>query len=526
MSNDEGNNNVEATPFQNEGFRMEMFNSGNNNVSIGNEIEEELSNEELLKLFDDEENGDLLNTEDMRNGQWNELKGTKDTKNKYTMNGQQSWKIRQKLSELESQVSHLTKNKVDVGITTLFIHDQTERLKQQLKIGLLANRNGIKAAKEKENNDGAASLMKERIMIQKMMKNLTFSDDVIQRIVGSDTGRWLIAALNESNKKLATIINNEISYQPVNQLLNQTLTGGDGEVPKNTFDSKLGIGDGACTALQMILNGGRKPTFVEFEKQRAELDNLVLDFSTMGETGNLELQFSNIRNAIYELKLIVEELNQNTKYQGLLEAPVYFTTLLRKLANTSNPTRSHPNFTKNHVEWQMAYRDAYQKNLKADNTVMLLSERQKFLEDSMASVVSGGVMTKKNHNGDGKGNGGGNGGGGGNERNEASFSLNTNIKPGIRVRYCGKVMRNGFCDRKGCRFTGMTKEEHSKRMPCKDFAKGKCPFPTNCRFAHPDDSYDTTKPCVHRGGINNINKDVLDKLFNKDNDAGAADSSE
>jgi hypothetical protein len=514
MSDDDGSNNVESTPFQTEGSKMKMFSGKDVSLNIGQDIEEELSNELLLKIFEDEENGDLLNTEDMRNGQWNELKGTKDFKNKYTMNGQPSWKIRQKLAELESQVSHLTKNKVDVGITTLFIHDQNDRLKKQLTIALLTNRKGIKDALEKENKDGAGSLMKERIMIQNIMKNLTFSEDIIKKIIGSDTGKWMIAAINESNKKLATIINNEISYQPVNQLLNQTLTGGDGEVPKNTFDFQLGFGDGACTAIKMILNGGRKPTFVEFEKQRADLDNLVLDFSTMGETGNLELQFSNIRNAIYELKLIAEELNQNPKYQGLLETPVYFTTLLRKLANTSNPTRSHPNFTKNHVEWQMAYRDAYQKNLKADNTMMLLSERQKFLEDSMASVVSGGIMTKKNYNnGDGKGNDGGYEGGGGGGGSQ-SFSLNTNIKKtGFRIRYCGRVMRNGFCDRPGCKFQGMTKEEHSKRLACKDFAKGKCPFPSNCHFAHPSDSYDSTKPCVHRGNINNTSKD---------NDAGAA----
>lgn len=523
MSDDEGiNNNVESTPFQAEGTRMSVNNNSvqhsrsnlSMNNNINNEIEEEsyetdLTDDQLTELFAAEESADLLHTEDMRNGQWNELKGTKDFKNKFTMTGQPVWKIRQKLADLEGQVSHLTKNKVDVGITSLFIQDQHARIKHQLTIALIANRKGVKEAMVNDNKVGIASLMKERVMFQMIIKDgIPFTKVVINCIIGSDTGKWMIAATNESNKKLATIINNEVSFQPVNQILNQTLTGGDGVVPKNTFDFELGIGDGANTAIKMLTNGGRKATYMEYEKQLTEVNDKHLDFSKMGEAGNLELQCADIRNSIYELKLIGEELSHNPKYDGMLDNLVYFPILLRKLADTSNPSRTHPNFTKNEVEWKMAYRDSYQKNLKADNTPMLMSERQKFLEDSMAGVVNGGIMTKKNQYGEGKGSGGG-GSGGGNEGKATPFALNTNIrKPGTTVRYCGKVLRNGFCNRPGCKFTGMTKQEHADRLPCRDFAaKGKCSFGMNCRFAHTGDSYDSSKPCVHRGTNNNTNID-------------------
>jgi hypothetical protein len=155
----------------------------------------------------------------------------------------------------------------------------------------------------------------------------------------------------------------------------------------------------------------------------------------------------------------------------------------------------------------MAYSDAYKKNLKADNTQMMMSERQKFLEDTMASVVSGGTMMKKSQGND-DGGGGAKGASGGTEGKPTPFALNTNIrKPGTQVRYCGRVLRNGFCTRAGCKFTGMTKEEHEARQPCKDFAsKGRCGFGINCRFSHAGDSYDSSKSCVHRGSVNNTNK--------------------
>lgn len=515
MSNDNEEENVQKTPYQEEGTSMgttplqQLYANAatkkkpTNNNDLRKEIEEEveedeLDDEELLTMFDEEANSDLMKIGAMKNGQWNnESKSSfKDNKSKFILNGELAYKVRQKVFELKGKVSHLTKNGMNVGITTLFIVDPLERIKAQIKIALTANHKAICEIRE-TNKKGAAQLIRERIKLNKILNiEVPFEEQVIEEIKGTETGMWMIAAINESNEKLATIINQDFNYGPVNQLLNQTMSGGDGNTPKHTYDYMLGIGDGANTAIKMLMSGGKKITFIEFEKCLQELNSRHLDYSKMGEDGNLETQLSELKNDIYELELMKEDLSKQGKFRGLLETPIYFTTLLRKLGDTSNPTRSHANYTNNQVGWQMAYREAYQKNMKADNTVMLLSERQKYLEDLMIGVVTGGQMTKKKNESPT-----GNGGGG------KPFALNTNNMKKKYPAYCGQVMRKGYCTRKGCKFEGMTKAEHEARLPCREMAKGNCRFKTNCRFAHPGDKYDESKPCVHRGTINNTNHD-------------------
>lgn len=106
---------------------------GGVSININKLIHNELSDEEHLKLFEEECNGyDLMQIGDMINGPWSEVKEMRELKNKFISIGVPLLKVRQKVDEMKSTIEQLTKNKVDVGITTLFIQDNTERLKKQL----------------------------------------------------------------------------------------------------------------------------------------------------------------------------------------------------------------------------------------------------------------------------------------------------------------------------------------------------------------------------------------------------------
>lgn len=508
MSSDAINANVNSTPFQSaeDGISMMSLSSKNPQENLHKEMTEEMSEEEILKLYYANERNDLMKTEELPYGVWNEIKPNTNKDGKGTMYAvnQELYKTRKILSEMESRIGHVTKDGINVGIRTLFIMDEKKRLRSQLEIALLRSSQRVEQLKKSDEGESAVKLMHEAIKLRELLKHdLEHDATTIRCIADNVIGKWMIAAINESNKKLAIFLNNEINYVPLNQLLNKTLGGGeagDGTIPKNTFDYALGIGDGAVEAIKIILNGSKKPSYEEFEKQLRDLNNTYLDFGKMGEAGNLAVQLSNIRDKIYELEMLREELIKIPKNVGLIcEVPGYFSFIIRKLNDPSNPTMSHHNYLTNQVHWQFVTREATQKNLNARNQPMLPSEREKHLEDLMAQVIVGGNMIIDKKKPPYQGDGGAGGGGGGKP------ILNINRNNAKKSRRCANVMRKGFCTRRNCQYSGVTKEEHDAIKECPFLKEGQCKFPSTCQFKHPGDKYDSSKSCVHRGSINNTN---------------------
>jgi len=467
----------------------------------------EMDDDDYLKRFEEEDQKDIMEIHELLNEPWNDMKSvTKEATVKYSPSGKSSAATRQVINELICTIQHLCKGGKNIGLSTLFINSPKERMDQQYEMALAANRARIKFYQGKNQKKEAGILAKERHQIQVLIK-LGISQEFLQdqrnanELLKFETIKWMVAALNECNKKLSTIINSRFKLPAMNQMLSQMNQLGS-NMKKGNWESMLGINTDAIDALKMIRTSGEKPTYLSYEKKLKILQEWKIDFTKLGEKGNIEAQIGELKGLVFEIDLMYEDLKSSPSCDGLLEQPRLLPVLLRKIGDSSNPTRNSPNYSKNQISWQLLYEGAYSRYLKTNDQPLLVSERIEYLENALYNLVNGGDFEKKKTNKL-------NGEGGGND----NFTLNVNRHP--FSRFCPNVLRKGYCDKVGCKFKTMTKEEHTSRPLCRQLKEqGHCKFGNKCYYVHTGDEFDSSKSCVHRGQGNNVNTESEDQNSN------------
>lgn len=492
---------VEGTPYQG-------LSSGNLNRDLNYEAiskftslsSKELNVKELIASFIEECNADVMKIEELKQASWNESKvinSKSGNDQKININGRTSSNIKELILEFRNQVHHFTLGAEDVGIDSFFDIDGDIRFQKQIAMALAANKNRVKKYLLEKQEEAAATLINEYNQIKEIMSALDKGDMdktiAVPLLKDKETIKWMITAVNRSNDKLAIIITSRFKLAEMNQMVGQMYNKNVNDLKENTWDYLLGIKSNAAQAIKLIVNSAERPCYPSYQKLMRKLHDWKLNYATMGEKGNIEGQLSELKTMVYDIQDMYAELDALPQYEGLLEKPKLFAQMVQKVGMIENPSKSHVNYTKNQAKWERLVENATTKYLKTNDEPMLLSERIRYFEDQIKTMVNSGDFKSKKI--DNKPN---------NVTNKQKDIFALNINQRSNVKYCSNVLRQGYCNREGCKFKAISKAQHAQRPECAN--PDGCKFGRNCLYAHPNDHFDSSKRCVHRSSANNVNE--------------------
>jgi len=467
---------------------------------------------EVEQWFKENEETNVLDVIMIKNGKWNKYNAKVES---VDVSKLKPWEIEKSIQAVQSTVAHLTVNAHDVGIENLFISDDNERIMQTIRFAMEKGKEGIKNSKpvinkgkEPTMTDATRALVREVMTLEKIIaqvKEFPKDKKLMDMLKGFKCIQYTQACLERANKKLCEIINVTYNYYPMNQLLT---TGGDGEY-LDTCEIGLGINNKAPFALNMLRKSGRAATTTEYRKLIKEWNENQINWNKMN-TQYFITWYAERVNEYAALEEMAKTLLRQPGTKHLIQLPMFFENLTKWLGDPNNPTCTSRNYIANEstissvtLEIENHYLDENGEELTAEMRCSIAKAR------ILEMLDRGNFKTSTN---------------------SEKFSLNVNAKSTkpkfkAKIQWCGGVQRNGHCDRPGCKFKPMTKEEWDKRKPCKDRTTPgtHCKGGFGCPFKHPGDVFKLNEPCVHRDGgatVNNVNGGE------KSDDGGAEDKDE
>lgn len=330
-------------------------------------------------------------------------------------------------------------------------------------------------------DERSTSIMTDIMQVEKLVKRdfQDIYDDEIMNKFNNNTVMILAKELhNHTDKTVVGHFHLRIENDEVKSFITQIPEGGYFDHSKSSIKGRLGFTEGAAQIMRRIEIMGGKETEETVYMQLTKVESLKLNMEDGAEDGKIIMDKIGAEVQILadkRKKLDSEDFPAAiTKYHALRKA-------LRNMVDNASPTEE------GRLEFTLLLQDdfgstgtdegKFQQLHKEASAVFDMMKIKKDKAKKKEVTLNANASTRSKGKGKGKGARGGKGKG----------------KKGV----CVNKLRKGYCDRKGCKFAGITKEEYQKIGRCfTDEAKpGSCSRPY-CYFRHGSDVWED-KPCVH-----------------------------